>query len=51
MNVAADCLLSLHGIDPDTASDYARAGAIRQVEHQRRLDDMARIVAAIFTKK
>lgn len=27
-------MLALHGHDPETASDYARAGAIRQVEYQ-----------------
>lgn len=51
MNVAADCMLALHGHDPDTASDFARAGAIRQVEHQQRLDDLSRLIAALFTKK
>lgn len=51
MNVAADCLLALHGHDIDTASDFARAGAIRQIEHQRRLDDLARAIFSLFTKK
>lgn len=51
MNVAADCMLALHGHDPDTASDYARAGAIRQVEHQALLNAFVRGIANMLGGK
>jgi hypothetical protein len=51
VQVAADCMLALHGIDPDSASDWARAGAIRQVEHQALLNAFVKGIAASLTSK